>query len=104
MGELPRGSHYASAIAADEDLARIVIEQSPAASSGVANPRPPLNEWDEHREALAQIEDRLAIIVAALTGSEPQLAQRPQSALETVRKQITNNKRSALLEQLGVTD
>jgi hypothetical protein len=84
IGRLPRNSHYKSAMALDEELAR-------DAPDPVGVYRPPLTEWSPEREALADVVDSLRVlpaVIAASAGAKgmtvPDPTPRPETAYQRV--------------------
>lgn len=85
IDHLPASSHYVAAIADDEEAAALVdpADKKPAA--------PPLTDFGPEVRALAQIHDRLGVLVQAVTASSGAKAPkmqpypRPRTALDRAR-------------------
>lgn len=89
IDHLPGHSAYAEALAADELLAEAILAQ-PDSPGRFRGPR--VSEWTPERAALADIADKLSVLIAttiAAAGSKPPKvvpSPRPQVAADTVRE------------------
>lgn len=83
--KLPRNSHFAEAVLADEEYAEALLKQ------GLPKPAERISEWSPEREALAQIVDALHVLTQvsiAAGGGTPALvhpAPRPKTALDRAK-------------------
>jgi hypothetical protein len=89
IDHLPGHSAYAEALAADEVLAEVILAQ-PEPPDRFRGPR--VSEWTPERAALAEISDKLSVLIAttvAAAGSKPPKvtpSPRPQVAADAVRE------------------
>ncbi|WP_144414090.1 hypothetical protein [Corynebacterium mustelae] len=83
-----------SAIADDDDVAEVLIGE-------VESGKPPaLEGWDGRDDALANIQDLLKSLLAALTGADLPPTRRPVTAVERLERRRREQKENNLLDQL----
>lgn len=89
IDHLPGHSAYAEALAADEELAELLLAH-PRPTEGALGPR--VSEWTSERAALAEISDKLSTLIAATiaaAGAKPPRitpSPRPRVAADDLRE------------------
>lgn len=97
---LPRNSHFAEAVLADEEYAEALLKQ------GLPESSERVSEWSPEREALAQIVDALHVLTqvsVAAAGGRPSLVHptsRPKTALDRAKSDDRQRRYDELLGRI----
>jgi hypothetical protein len=102
IDHLPAHSAYAEALAADEDLAELILSQPRPEGAAVVR----ISEWSSERAVLAEISDKLSSVVAAViaaAGSKPPPfvpSPRPKVAADRIRERQRVEAHLSLVDRL----
>lgn len=101
INRLPRNSHYAAAMADDDDLADLIDEDAPP-------PKPPLTDWSADHQMLNVIADRLGELLrlTAAANSDKKVPPykplaRPETALQRKARRRRAAKRDLIADRLA---